>query len=114
MYRYFRTSLEVTQKSFEGKTVLLTAGPTQEPIDPVRFIGNHSTGKMGYALAEAARDRGARVTLVSTIDSLPVPYGVERVPVERWYSMTWSSHSRTATFRFRTPARESVRSVSSW
>lgn len=65
MYRYFRTSLEVTQKSFEGKTILLTAGPTQEPIDPVRFIGNHSTGKMGYALAEGFAQRGATVQLVA-------------------------------------------------
>jgi phosphopantothenoylcysteine decarboxylase/phosphopantothenate--cysteine ligase len=55
----------VTQKSFKGKTVLLTAGPTHEPIDPVRFIGNHSTGKMGYALAECFAQRGAMVQLVS-------------------------------------------------
>nr|WP_161890282.1 bifunctional phosphopantothenoylcysteine decarboxylase/phosphopantothenate--cysteine ligase CoaBC [Pontibacter russatus] len=55
----------MTQKSFEGKTVLLTAGPTQEPIDPVRFIGNHSTGKMGYALAEGFAQHGATVQLVS-------------------------------------------------
>ena len=65
MYRYFRTSLEVTQKSFKGKTVLLTAGPTQEPIDPVRFIGNHSTGKMGYAIAECFAAYGATVQLVA-------------------------------------------------
>lgn len=55
----------MTQKSFEGKTILLTAGPTQEPIDPVRFIGNHSTGKMGYALAEGFAQRGAAVQLVA-------------------------------------------------
>jgi phosphopantothenoylcysteine decarboxylase / phosphopantothenate---cysteine ligase len=55
----------VTIKSFKGKTVLITAGPTQEPIDPVRFIGNHSTGKMGYALAESFANLGAEVKLVS-------------------------------------------------
>ncbi|GAB3530658.1 hypothetical protein GCM10027443_11660 [Pontibacter brevis] len=65
MFKYFRTSLEVTQKSFKGKTVLLTAGPTQEPIDPVRFIGNHSTGKMGYAIAECFAAHGATVQLVA-------------------------------------------------
>ena len=65
-----------------GRHIVVSAGGTREPIDPVRVLTNRSSGKMGYALAEAARDRGARVTLVSTIDSLPVPYGVERVPVE--------------------------------
>jgi phosphopantothenoylcysteine decarboxylase/phosphopantothenate--cysteine ligase len=65
-----------------GKHVVVSAGGTREPIDPVRVITNRSSGKMGYALAEAARDRGARVTLVSTVDTLPVPYGVERAGVE--------------------------------
>jgi phosphopantothenoylcysteine decarboxylase/phosphopantothenate--cysteine ligase len=67
---------------FAGKHIVVSAGGTREPIDPARVLTNRSTGKMGYALAEAARDRGARVTLVSTVDSLPVPYGVERVGVE--------------------------------
>ena len=62
-----------------GKSVIVTAGGTQEPIDPVRHIGNRSSGKMGYAIAEAARDRGASVTLVSTQTSLRAPYGVEFV-----------------------------------
>ena len=62
-----------------GKSVIVTAGGTQEPIDPVRHIGNRSSGKMGYAIAEAARDRGANVTLVSTQTSLRAPYGVEFV-----------------------------------
>ncbi len=57
--------MQVTAYSFNGKTVVLTAGPTYEPIDPVRFIGNHSTGKMGFALAEAFAEQGARVQLVS-------------------------------------------------
>jgi phosphopantothenoylcysteine decarboxylase/phosphopantothenate--cysteine ligase len=65
-----------------GHRIVISAGGTREPIDPVRVITNRSSGKMGYALAEAARDRGASVTLVSTIDSLPVPYGVDLVPVE--------------------------------
>jgi len=64
-----------------GKTVMVTAGPTVERIDPVRFITNRSTGKMGYAIAEAARDRGARVILVSgPVNLAPVP-GVEMVKV---------------------------------
>ena len=65
-----------------GQRIVISAGGTREPIDPVRVITNRSSGKMGYALAEAARDRGAAVTLVSTIESLPVPYGVKLVPVE--------------------------------
>jgi phosphopantothenoylcysteine decarboxylase/phosphopantothenate--cysteine ligase len=65
-----------------GRRIVVSAGGTREPIDPVRFISNHSSGKMGYALAEAARDRGANVVLVSTTTALPLPYGVELVPVE--------------------------------
>ncbi len=61
------------QRDLEGKRVLVTAGPTQEAIDPVRFISNHSTGRMGYAIAEVARDRGARVVLVSGPASLEAP-----------------------------------------
>jgi phosphopantothenoylcysteine decarboxylase/phosphopantothenate--cysteine ligase len=61
--------------------VVVTAGGTREPIDPVRFIGNRSSGKMGYALAEAARDRGASVTLISTT-SLPEPAGMDVIYVE--------------------------------
>ncbi len=64
-----------------GKKVVVTAGGTREPIDPVRFIGNRSSGKMGYALAESARDRGARVTLV-TAAGLPEPTGIETLAVE--------------------------------
>jgi phosphopantothenoylcysteine decarboxylase/phosphopantothenate--cysteine ligase len=65
-----------------GRHIVVSAGGTREPIDPVRVISNRSSGKMGYALAEAARDRGARVTLVSTESSLPLPNGVELVAVE--------------------------------
>ncbi len=66
----------------EGETVLITAGPTQEPLDPVRYISNRSSGKMGYALAEAAVSRGARVILISGPVSIPAPRGVELVPVQ--------------------------------
>ena len=62
--------------------VVVTTGGTREPIDPVRFIGNHSSGKMGYALALAARDRGAKVTLVSAPTALPAPVGVQLVAVQ--------------------------------
>jgi len=63
-------------KDLEGRSVLVTAGPTREPIDPVRYISNRSSGRMGYALAEAAQRRGAAVTLVSGPTSLPAPLGV--------------------------------------
>ncbi len=65
-----------------GRRIVVSAGGTREPIDPVRVITNYSSGKMGYALAEAARDRGAAVTLVSTVATLPTPYGVGLVAVE--------------------------------
>jgi len=65
-----------------GKRLVVTAGGTREPIDPARHIGNPSSGKMGYALAEAARDRGARVTLITAPASIPQPTGMEVVQVE--------------------------------
>jgi len=72
----------LTAKDLAGRTVLVTAGPTREELDPVRFISNHSSGKMGYALARAAWRRGARVVLVSGPTALTPPFGVELVPVE--------------------------------
>lgn len=69
------------RRDLEGMHVLVTAGPTEEPIDPVRFITNRSSGKMGYAVAEAAAARGAKVTLVSGPVALDAPAGVDRVPV---------------------------------
>ena len=73
--------LMTREKDLAGKSVMVTAGPTREMIDPVRFLSNRSTGKMGYAIAEAARDRGAQVTLVTGPVSLaPVP-GVEMVNI---------------------------------
>lgn len=74
---------EITcEKDLAGKRVLVTAGPTREAIDPVRFITNHSTGKMGYAVARAAMYRGAQVTLISGPTALKEPPFVETVPVE--------------------------------
>ena len=69
-------------RDLEGLNVLVTAGPTVERIDPVRYITNRSTGKMGYAIAEAAAARGAKVTLISGPTRLDCPAGVERVDVE--------------------------------
>lgn len=66
----------------EGKHVLVTAGATREAIDPVRYITNHSTGKMGYALAQTAARRGAVVTLVHGMTQLPIPLGVKDIAVE--------------------------------
>lgn len=69
------------KKPLTGKHFVVTAGPTIEPIDPVRFISNHSSGKMGYAIAETLAEKGARVTLVSGRTALATPAGVERVDV---------------------------------
>jgi phosphopantothenoylcysteine decarboxylase/phosphopantothenate--cysteine ligase len=68
-------------KDLSGRTIMVTAGPTREEIDPVRYISNHSSGKMGYALARAARRRGAQVTLISGPTCLLKPPGVEYVQV---------------------------------
>ncbi len=70
------------KRDLAGQRVLVSAGPTQEPIDPVRFISNRSSGKMGYALAQASRDRGADVLLISGPTALPVPPGVRCLSVE--------------------------------
>lgn len=74
--------LSVPRKDLQGKTVLVTAGPTREALDPVRFITNYSTGKMGFAIAEKAINRGAKVILVTGPSNLPTPFGVERYDVE--------------------------------
>lgn len=76
------TSLLTCPKDMVGKKVLVTAGPTISAIDPVRIITNRSTGKMGYAIAKEARDRGAEVTLISGPSHLKVPYGMNFIPVE--------------------------------
>ena len=80
LFRYIEKEL-AHEKDMKGMKVLVTAGPTQEAIDPVRYITNHSSGKMGYAIAKAAMLRGAEVTLVSGRTSLDVPMFVKYVPV---------------------------------
>jgi len=71
----------LTPSSLRGKRVLVTAGPTREPLDPVRYLTNPSSGKMGYALAQVARRRGAEVTLVSGPSHLLPPHGVRAVQI---------------------------------
>ncbi|SPE24602.1 putative coenzyme A biosynthesis bifunctional protein CoaBC (Includes: Phosphopantothenoylcysteine decarboxylase; Phosphopantothenate--cysteine ligase) [Candidatus Sulfopaludibacter sp. SbA3] len=86
------------RRDLEGEVVLLTAGPTQEPLDPVRYISNRSSGKMGYALAEAAAARGAQVTLISGPVHLPAPRGVEVIHVRT------AAEMREKVFDHLTPA----------
>ena len=74
---------ELTKKDLRGKKILISAGPTREEIDPVRFLSNYSSGKMGYALAKAASYRGAEVILVSGPTQLKKPLGVKRIEVEK-------------------------------
>jgi phosphopantothenoylcysteine decarboxylase/phosphopantothenate--cysteine ligase len=74
-------SLDSSSRDLAGKAILVTAGPTYEPIDPVRFVGNRSSGKMGFALAAAAARRGADVTLISGPVSLKTPRNVKRIDV---------------------------------
>lgn len=82
--------------SLQGLKVVVTAGPTREKIDPVRFISNRSSGKMGYAVAEAAREAGAHVVLVSGPVQIPTPLGVERVDVESAEQMLSAVQSSVA------------------
>ena len=76
------SALPTGERPWDGLRVLVTAGGTREPIDPVRFIGNRSSGRMGIALAAAAARRGADVTLIAANVSLPEPAGVRRIDVE--------------------------------
>jgi phosphopantothenoylcysteine decarboxylase/phosphopantothenate--cysteine ligase len=71
----------LSPRDLAGETLLVTAGPTEEPIDPVRFLSNRSSGRMGFAVARAARLRGARVILVSGPSALPAPSGVKSIPI---------------------------------
>lgn len=82
-----------TEGDLTGTSMLITAGPTREAIDPVRYLTNHSSGKMGYAIAEAAAKRGATVTLVSGPVNLPTPQGVTRVDVESAQQMHDAVHA---------------------
>jgi len=111
----------VPQYDWQGHRVLVSAGPTQEPIDPVRFISNRSSGKMGYAIAEAAQARGAQVVLVTGPTALPVPKGVEVVSVataeEMWKALSarlaWSTAivmaAAVADFRPRHPSSHKIK-----
>lgn len=83
--------------AFTGKRILITAGPTLEPIDPVRYISNHSSGKMGFAIAEAARDMGAEVTLVAGPVHLPTPDRIKRINVQTTQEMLHECMERMAT-----------------
>ena len=108
-------------RDWQGHRILVSAGPTQEPIDPVRFISNRSSGKMGYALAEAAQARGAQVVLVTGPTALPLPKGVEVVSVATAEEMTqalsirlaWSSAvimaAAVADFRPKYPASQKMK-----
>lgn len=79
--KFLESVLEKTYKDLGGRRILITAGPTYEPIDPVRFIGNRSSGKMGFALAHAAAARGAEVTLITGPVHLETPRHVKRIDV---------------------------------
>lgn len=88
---YLQQELEAETSDLKGKTFVVTAGPTREVIDPVRFISNRSSGKMGYSIARAAAERGAEVILISGPVTLDVPVGVTRVSVtsaEEMYEQT--------------------------
>ncbi len=88
-----RARLGRERGDLRGRTVIVSAGGTREAIDPVRFVGNHSSGKMGHAVAEAARDRGADVLLVTTVQGDP-PAGVQVVPVSSANDMSAAIHER--------------------
>jgi phosphopantothenoylcysteine decarboxylase/phosphopantothenate--cysteine ligase len=90
--------VQLRERDLEGEVILVTAGPTQEPIDPVRYLSNRSSGKMGYALAQAASDRGARVILISGPVSLNSPSGAEVISVRT------ASEMRDAVFANLEPA----------
>jgi phosphopantothenoylcysteine decarboxylase/phosphopantothenate--cysteine ligase len=87
------------QRDLEGVPVLITAGPTREHLDPVRFLSNPSTGRMGFALAEAARDRGAQVILVAGATEIPPPQGVEVVRATTAEQMSEAVQSRAGSVR---------------
>lgn len=97
--KYISNYFEKAEKTsaLAGKRVLITAGPTYEKIDPVRFIGNYSSGKMGFAIAEECRKRGADVTIVAGPVSLKTPEGVKRIDVENCEDMYNAATSTFAT-----------------
>jgi phosphopantothenoylcysteine decarboxylase/phosphopantothenate--cysteine ligase len=108
-------------KALEGRRIVVTAGPTEEPVDPVRVLTNRSSGKMGYAVAQAAREAGADVTLISGPVSLPTPAGVARVDVRTAQEMfdavkkdvrnadIFISAAAVADYRVRNPAAQKIK-----
>lgn len=92
----FEKPARFSSQSLKGLTVIVTAGPTREPIDPVRYITNRSSGKMGFALAAAAEEAGAKVILVSGPVSMATPQGVERIDVETAEEMYANVHARVS------------------
>jgi phosphopantothenoylcysteine decarboxylase/phosphopantothenate--cysteine ligase len=108
-------------KPLAGRRVLVTAGPTEEPVDPVRVLTNKSSGKMGYAVARAAREAGAEVTLISGPVALPTPPGVARVDVRTAQEMfeavrkdvkradVFISVAAVADYRVRNPAAQKIK-----
>ncbi|MCC7365878.1 MAG: bifunctional phosphopantothenoylcysteine decarboxylase/phosphopantothenate--cysteine ligase CoaBC [Dehalococcoidia bacterium] len=91
-----RTVLGKLHGDLAGRRVVVSAGGTQEPLDPVRYVGNRSTGKMGFAIAEAARDRGAEVTIVAGPVALETPFGIARVDVGTVAQMLAALETATA------------------
>ena len=108
-------------KALAGRRVLVTAGPTEEPVDPVRVLTNTSSGKMGYAVARAAREAGAEVTLISGPVALPTPVGVTRVDVRTARDMfeavkrdaqhadIFISVAAVADYRVKNPAAQKIK-----
>jgi phosphopantothenoylcysteine decarboxylase/phosphopantothenate--cysteine ligase len=108
-------------KQLQGRRIVVTAGPTEEPVDPVRVLTNRSSGKMGYAVAQAAREAGAQVTLISGPVSLPTPAGVARVDVRTAQEMfdavkkdaanadIFVSAAAVADYRVRNPASQKIK-----
>ncbi|OQY00936.1 MAG: bifunctional 4'-phosphopantothenoylcysteine decarboxylase/phosphopantothenoylcysteine synthetase [Desulfobacteraceae bacterium 4572_130] len=88
----------LTTKDMKKKRVLVSAGPTREPIDPVRYISNHSSGKMGYAICDAAEKRGAEVTLISGPVSISPPFGVNLIKIETAQEMAEEILNRMENF----------------
>ena len=108
-------------KQLQGRRIVVTAGPTEEPVDPGRVLTNRSSGKMGYAVAQAAREAGAQVTLISGPVSLPTPAGVARVDVRTAQEMfeavkkdvrnadIFISAAAVADYRVRNPASQKIK-----
>jgi phosphopantothenoylcysteine decarboxylase/phosphopantothenate--cysteine ligase len=118
--RFFFQPKQV-EGQLRGRRVLVTAGPTEEPVDPVRVLTNRSSGKMGYAVAQAAREAGADVTLISGPVSLPTPAGVARVDVRTAQEMfeavkgdvanadIFIAAAAVADYRVRNPASQKIK-----